>query len=78
MSINMPRDHSNRRSLIRSLLSRSLLMPAMMSELLAADDPTAPRSPHRKPAAKSVIFIYATGGVSHIDTFDPKPNTERS
>lgn len=52
-------------------------MPGMLSQLLAEDstlvsDPLMPRQPHRSPAAKSVIFIYATGGVSHIDTFDPK------
>lgn len=23
--------------------------------------------------AKSVIFLYMRGGISHIDTFDPKP-----
>jgi len=66
----------NRRALIRSLFSSSLLMPGMMSELLAADEnPLRPRMPHRKAAAKSIIFIYATGGVSHIDTFDPKPTS---
>ena len=26
------------------------------------------------PKAKSVIFLYMCGGVSHIDTFDPKDN----
>ena len=25
------------------------------------------------PKAKSVIFIFLAGGLSHIDTFDPKP-----
>jgi hypothetical protein len=63
-----------RRTLIRSMVGSSLLMPGLLSELLAADanDALSPRAPHRKPRAKSVIFIYATGGVSHIDTFDPK------
>lgn len=31
------------------------------------------KSPHFKPRAKSVIFCYMSGGVSHVDTFDPKP-----
>jgi hypothetical protein len=67
----------NRRTLIRSLMSSSLLLPGLVSELLAAEgDPLLPREPHRKAAAKSVIFIYATGGVSHIDTFDPKPTAK--
>lgn len=28
---------------------------------------------HFAPKAKSVIFIFLSGGMSHIDTFDPKP-----
>ncbi len=27
-----------------------------------------------QPKAKSVIFLFMCGGVSHIDTFDPKDN----
>src|SRR5688572_25914039 len=30
--------------------------------------------PHFTPRAKSVIFLFMCGGVSHIDTFDPKDN----
>ena len=29
--------------------------------------------PHFTPKAKNVIFCYMSGGVSHVDTFDPKP-----
>ena len=36
-------------------------------------DPLAPKKPHREPKAKRVIFLYMTGGVSHVDSFDPKP-----
>ena len=41
----------------------------------AARRPTARwlRAPHFVPKAKNVIFLYMTGGVSHVDTFDPKP-----
>ncbi len=38
-----------------------------------ADDPLAPRQPHHTPKAKRVIFLFMTGGVSHVDSFDPKP-----
>src|SRR6202022_2095073 len=39
---------------------------------LWADDGKVPASfPAR---AKSVIFLFMCGGVSHIDTFDPKDN----
>lgn len=65
-----------RRSVIRSLFGGSLLMPGVLSELLAADSPAGMRRPHHAAPAKSIIFIYATGGVSHIDTFDPKPTTK--
>src|SRR5881396_3315596 len=30
--------------------------------------------PQFPPRAKSVIFLFMCGGVSHIDTFDPKDN----
>jgi hypothetical protein len=33
--------------------------------------------PHFTPKAKSVIFCYMSGGVSHIDTFDPKPTLRK-
>src|SRR5213593_263966 len=32
-----------------------------------------PRGPHFAPKAKHVIFLFLTGGPSHIDLFDPKP-----
>src|SRR5215210_8300203 len=34
--------------------------------------PFLPKSPHFKPRAKNVISLFMCGGVSHIDTFDPK------
>jgi hypothetical protein len=40
-------------------------------------DPLAPRKPHHKPTAKSVIWLFMEGGPSHIDLFDPKPELER-
>src|SRR5215510_9726988 len=36
-------------------------------------DPLAPKTPHHKPRAKSVIWLFLEGGPSHLDTFDPKP-----
>ena len=29
--------------------------------------------PHSSPKAKSVIWLFMTGGVSHLESFDPKP-----
>jgi hypothetical protein len=67
-----------RRTLIRSIVGGSLVLPGILSQLLAADSqpqshPLAPRSPHFAPKAKRVIFLFSTGGVSHMDTFDYKP-----
>src|SRR2546426_3949829 len=36
-------------------------------------DPLAPKSPHFRPKAKSVIWLFMEGGPSHLDLFDPKP-----
>jgi hypothetical protein len=36
-------------------------------------NPLAPRQPHFPAKAKHVIHIFANGGPSHVDTFDPKP-----
>jgi len=33
--------------------------------------------PHFKPRAKRVIFLFMNGGVSHVDTFDPKPMLDK-
>lgn len=66
---------TSRRRFIRSAVAGSLLMPGILHELLAADstDPLAPRAPHFPARAKSVIFLHMSGGVSHVDSFDPKP-----
>jgi hypothetical protein len=34
---------------------------------------TAPRKPHFTPRAKRVIFLFLNGGLSQVDSFDPKP-----
>jgi len=64
-----------------------------LSHLLAADagpnrppgpgvaagspSPLAPKRPHRRARARSVIFLFMEGGPSHLDTFDPKPALDR-
>jgi hypothetical protein len=34
----------------------------------------APRPPHFRPRAERVIFLFMSGGPSHVDLFDPKPD----
>src|SRR5688572_7699816 len=36
-------------------------------------NPLAPKAPHFKARARSVIFLFMSGGPSHVDLFDPKP-----
>jgi hypothetical protein len=42
-----------------------------------ANNPLAARKPPLPAKAKSVIFLFMHGGVSHVDTFDPKPQLTR-
>jgi hypothetical protein len=43
-----------------------------------AASPYARKPPHAPPRAKRVIHIFACGGVSHVDTFDYKPELEKA
>ena len=63
----------SRRAFLRSAVAGSILMPAIVQELLAADDPLAPKKPDFDAKAKCVIFLFMSGGVSHVDSFDHKP-----
>jgi hypothetical protein len=47
------------------------------SEALAANGPMAVKPSHHRPKAKRVIFIFLSGGLSQIDSFDPKPLLDR-
>ena len=73
-----------RRQVIRSLVGGSLLLPGILFEMLSRaveagtdggdfNEPLAPKPPHAPAKAKRVIFLYLSGGVSHVDSFDPKP-----
>ncbi len=39
----------------------------------ALTNPLTARKPHHAPKAKRVIFLFMQGGVSHVDSFDYKP-----
>ena len=41
--------------------------------LAATKSPLSPKMPHLPAKAKAVISIFCYGGVSQVDTFDPKP-----
>jgi hypothetical protein len=44
----------------------------------AETNPLAPKPPHAAAKAKGVIYLFMHGGVSHVDTFDPKPELTRN
>ncbi len=78
----MDLEQSRRRFLYGSLtgVGGLALMDLFNRDLFAArmeSNPLAPKKPHFAPKAKSVIFLSMLGGVSQVDTFDPKPALAR-
>ena len=68
----------SRRSVISSLVGGSLLLPGIISELLAESEapdtnPLSAKRPHFPARAQRVIFMNMSGGASHVDSFDYKP-----
>ena len=71
-----------RRSLLRRFANgfgmlglAGLLREDFLASALAAGDadPLGIKPPHFAPKAKRVIFLFMSGGPSHVDLFDPKP-----
>lgn len=56
-----------------------MIYPALLADLIAGEtpNPLAPKRPHHPASARNVIFIFSSGGVSHVDSFDPKPELAR-
>lgn len=67
-----------RRHFLQSTVAGSLLFPGIVQQLIAdSGDPLVPRGSHFPARAKHVIFLFMTGGVSHVDSFDHKPALHR-
>ena len=62
----------NRRDFLK-LTSKGVSGLALSSLLNGNTARAAEITRHHKPKAKSVILLYMSGGVSHVDSFDPKP-----
>jgi hypothetical protein len=58
---------------LNALLHDAGLLAADAKSPTTLGSPLAPRAPHFAAKAKHVIHIFANGGPSHVDTFDPKP-----
>src|SRR5688572_26770019 len=82
--------HTSRRQFLRhagggfgmlaltALLNRdNLLAAAPRSPASALANPFAPKAPHFAAKAKRVIFLFMSGGPSHVDLWDHKPELIR-
>jgi len=68
-------DELNRREFLAGIATAALgvsIMPGAMDAATTGGGYVKPKNPK----AKNVIFVYMNGGMSHIDTFDPKTNSE--
>src|SRR5437773_7484095 len=54
-------------------LALGSLLPAAEHDVWTPPD----GRPHFKPKAKRVIWLFMLGGVSHLETFDPKPELNK-
>lgn len=67
----------SRRDLLRQIACGfgSVALAGLLNEETrgASANPLAPKATHFPARAKRVIFLFMHGGVSHVDTFDPKP-----
>ncbi|MEM9478568.1 MAG: DUF1501 domain-containing protein [Verrucomicrobiota bacterium] len=51
------------------------VMPGVISKAQAAGAKAAKVAPRKKPA-KNIIYLYMSGGMSHLDTFNPRPDAD--
>ncbi len=66
-------DDFNRRAFLR-LTSAGVSATAISSLINSTEaGEVSPSALHHPAQAKSVILLYMSGGVSHVDSFDPKP-----
>src|SRR5438477_2894465 len=59
---------------LTSLLAEQRLLAAEPAgPVIRPEAPSAPRPPHFPAKAKRVLVVFCSGAVSHVDTFDYKP-----
>src|SRR5437762_5466374 len=80
MSCNHPKPVTRRQALSMmgggfGLLALSNMLNTSLAQ--AASTGGVLKELHFKPRAKRVIFLFMNGGVSHVDTFDPKPMLDK-
>lgn len=77
MDSNHPPRYSRRQALKQFANGFGMLGLATVLQqsgaLAATQNPLAVRAAHIPPKAKNLIFLFMSGGPSHVDLFDPKP-----
>ena len=71
-----PTNHSRRDFLAQTACGfGSVALAGFLAQTATAagENPLAVKPPQFAARARSVIFLYMDGGVSHVDSFDPKP-----
>ena len=83
-----PLSHAGRRLLDRRAFLRwggtglgAIALSSLLAEenrapvrpLIDPSHPLAPRAPHFPPRARRVLVVFCSGALSHVDTFDFKP-----
>ena len=71
--------HHHSQSRRRFLLQSGLGFGALaLNNMVAAEEHAKPNGqPHFPPKAKRVIWLFMRGGVSHMESFDPKPELNK-
>jgi hypothetical protein len=80
-----PRLESLRASTRRRFLQQcgtgmgALALGSLLNDKLLAADSGVPTlgKPHFAPKAKNIIYLFQSGGPSHLDLFDPKPELQK-
>ena len=70
---------TNRRHFLKTIATGfgSLALTTFLAEQSRSASPLAAKTPHFKPRAKRVIFLFMEGGPSHVDLIDHKPQLIR-
>lgn len=71
-------DEPTRRAFMANMAKAAFglsIVPVLGQGLLSAADPAKVSVPKRRKPASKCIYLFMAGGMSHIDTFDPKPGS---
>ena len=77
MNTYPPSSNISRRRFIGTSLAAAAFMPAFKVSGAEPHSLLAAKAPMLPPKAKSIILIVTQGGMSQMDTFDPKPELDK-